>query len=416
MTYFITNRRVRNVYWPYAKKLLLGWYQWLHTRITERYFIDEVLMSEEQDKFEDDVDIYDGYDPHRLIKVLSQEVAFDVVKRYLVQHEPQKFGTCVTHSIKNILRLAGKRLFNGRLDFSEHDIYIDRKTRRAGLDSGMYSGLAIDRVIDKGVAVAGTIPDALTEEDLKIDRDDYPDGVMAPFRLKLLADRGVINCSYNFDRVWEYLTKTYSEHQVRPFQFSIHGMAGWYRSDVPTATGKNYGGHSVMGLTIPFMYRGKRAFFAFDSAYRRGGTWLIAPGVRIVTEDCWNGLGRSIIPVKFIEPIENSLKWGILSDHKPPVIAKPLVSKAKSGDSDDNVSKIQRELIKQGFDIPAIKTSRDYGNYGPQTACAVLAWQLKHAQELYPNRPGAYENIKHWGGKHFGPRSVKLMNKQREQN
>lgn len=403
------QRRFRNIYLPFLKEWLAAPYNRLHTWWFEKWYQEQVSTGEAKEEAEyEDADgavLYEGAN----IEPLQQEDAVEVLRPYLLNHERQNFGMCVTHTVKNIFRFAAKAIFKGYTDYSEHDIYLDRTTRAKGIDNGMNSSATLDRIIEKGVAIAGIVPDPEKESDLNTERSDYPDEEVDPFRIKLLKSREYVSAAGDFDKLWDFITATYAQRGVRPFQFSITSYAGWWKSDVPTATGSVYGGHSVMGLTIPFLYRGKRAFFAVDSSFRNGLVWSIDTGIRIVTEDCWNGLGRAFRPVEFVDPVEKALGGTVVV----PVPKMELLSvTAQYGQSNEHVTKIQKALIAAGFDIPAITTgATDYGYYGQQTADAVLAFHTHFAPAFAMiNSYWTVDRLRELQGKSFGDLSVQVMN------
>lgn len=404
------QRRARNIYWPFIKQYGAAPYNKFHNWLFENYYKEQMRYSEEPVHFTDAEEV-DAVSYTAVGKPLSQEAAFDLVKSYLVDHERQRFGMCVTHTVKNIFRFAAKTLFDAKVDFSEHDIYLDRTTRANGVDSGMNSSRTLDRVIEKGVAINGVVPDPERELDLNLTRADYPDEKVSPFRIKLLKERGFIDARGDFDKVWDFIMENYSKRGVRPFQFSIKAMAGWWKSDVPTATGTVYGGHSVAGLTIPFMYKGKRAFFCYDSSFRSGLVWQVATGVRIVTEDCWNGLGRYVRPVEFIDQVESAL-GGVVSAPVGETKLEKLTITAQFGQENEHVTKIQKALIHFGYDLPAItKAGAPYGYYGTETAIAVKKWQVDFAS-VFNEMASQWnaETLAALEGKSFGNLSVKVMN------
>lgn len=404
------QRRVRNIYWPFLKDILGKPYNAAHNSLNAGYYEEQMKYSEEQDTYTDSEEI-DSVSYSAEGEPLSQEVAFDLVKGYLVLHEKQNFGMCVTHTVKNIFRFAAMSIFDGFVDFSEHDVYLDRTTRQKGIDAGMNSSRTLDRVIEKGVAIHGIVPDPEREIDLKTTREDYPDEIVAPFRLKLLKSRGFIDGREDFDKVWGFIMENYTKRGVRPFQMSIQAMRGWWTSDVPTATGTIYGGHSAVGLTIPFMYKGKRAFFCIDSSFRSGLVWKVDTGVRIVTEDCWNGLGRYIRPVEFIDVIEKELGGSV----EVPVGEKKLehlTVTSQFGQENVHIEKMQKALIAMGFDLPAItKAGVPYGYYGTETAAAVKKFQ-KTFWELFNGLDDQWteESLAALQGKSFGNLSLQVMN------
>lgn len=365
--------------------LLAKPYNALLNKWNEKWYLEQALQSDFAERIEVDEAEGTAYVP--VANALKQEDAFKLVQAYLINHEPQKFGTCVTHSIKNIYRFAAQVLFKGKVDFSEHDIYLDRETRARELDGGMVPSQTLRRIADKGIAIAGIVPDAETQADLKKTRADYPDEIVQPFRLKLIKSHEDNSADRNFEKVWAYITSTYQNEGVRPFQFSITSLKGWWESDVPTATGISLGGHSVMGITIPFMYGKKRAFFAFDSSYRPRGVWQVAPGVRIVTEDCWNGLGRDFRPVRFVDAVEAKI-----TPKKPIVATRPTLDRVPTnavlgmGVSNGGVTILQKALIALGYPIPALvgemSNSTKFGYFGGQTADAVVRWKNDNFEPL----------------------------------
>lgn len=418
------QRRLKNLYIPVLKQLLTKPYRYFHAKYVEHSFAEEYQGSKDIQLDDEGANELPekGYSAEGL--VLTEEDAIELFKeQYQLDHESQSFGTCVAHTMKNIHRFACKACWGGVPNFSEHDVYIDRYTRAQEIDGGMSPSKTLDRMIEKGIAIEGIVPTATEKEDLNIDRDDYPDIPMQPFRVKMLARRGYIAAEKDFEPLWAFLVETYNKRGVRPFQFSIFAMSGWWGNDVPTATGKNYGGHSVMGLTIPFMFGSKRAFLAVDSSYRKGTSWRVARGVRIVTEDCWRGLGRAFRPVEFVPQIESRLlgKPPVATNPIPPSIPttpiqkKAITKTAQFGQSGDNVTEIQKALIEIGFTIPAITSgSSSFGYYGQQTADAVLAFHRKYVSKFTEIDP--YWNDLNLGalkGRSFGALSVAVINKIR---
>lgn len=343
--------------------------------------------------------------------VMQYEDAVAILKPYLIGHIPQILGTCVSHSIKNASRFAVKIAFGRDIDLAEGDIYIDRATKNFGIDGGMYPDLAIPRVAEKGVAIRDVVPTANNIEELAlITRDNYPDNDVAPFRVKLLKDKEIVPCYRNFDALWSMITNEYKTRGIRPFQFSMTSYAGWWGTDLPTATGAILGSHSVVGVVLPFMYGNKRAFFAIDSAYRNGLVWRVGAGIRIVTEDTWNGLGDSARKLEFVPQIEAKLAKAVPVPPPSIVVSAP----AKKGDTGEAVIAIQKALMSLGYDIPAISQGiSDYGYYGAQTATAVLAWHNDNWQKFYAlNAYWTQANLANLKGESFGNLSVQVISGQ----
>lgn len=405
-----------NIYVPVVKQFLTTPYRAVHAQLETNQFVQEYETPQALE-IPGEEETIDAYSNEGVI--LTQEDAVTVLNRFLIDHEPQQFGTCVAHSVKNINRFAVKAAFGGLSDFSEYDVYIDRETRATSIDGGMFSSQAIDRAILKGVAIRGVIPTAVTKKDLEVTRAQYPDSLVAPFRVRLIKARGYIRAEGDFEPVWDYIVDTFNKRGVRPFQISIKSMSGWWGNDVPRATGRNLGGHSALGVAIPFMFGDKRAFFCIDSSYRRGTSWRVAPGIRIVTEDCWKGLGRSIRPIGFVDVIEQKL-GGVISDIPNPVpvpvhvptVPTLLTVGAAFGQSNEHVRRMQKALIATGFAIPAISSgSADYGYYGQQTADAVLNFHIQFAPAFTMLDPyWTLERLRNLQGRSFGDLSVKVMN------
>lgn len=408
------KRRFTNIYLPVIKQFLAYPYRAIHAKLEQNQFAEEYKIDRSIEDAEEAPDTA-TYNAEGII--LTEENAVELLKRYQLNHEPQEFGTCVAHSMKNIHRFATKACFNDVPDFSEHDVYIDRETRGNDLDGGMYPSRTLQRMVEKGIAIKGVVPTALKTKDLNTTRADYPDALLAPFRVKMIKTHKSINAEGAFDLVWNYIVETYNKHGVRPFQFSITSRAGWWGSDVPEATGKTYGGHSAVGLTIPFMFGKKRAFFCIDSSYRRGTTWRVGTGIRIVTEDCWNGLGKIIRPLSFVDVIEKKLGTQIIEDPSVPNVPtlpnQPLLTvPAAMPQQNVHVEAIQKALIANGFDIPAITSgSTGYGYYGQQTADAVLAFHRKFSLAFTQLDPyWTLARLEALEGKSFGTLSIRVMN------
>jgi hypothetical protein len=407
------KNRLANLYWPVVKMLLAKPYNALLNKWNEKWYLEQAIQSD----FEE-VAILPEAEGTSYTTVqnvaLKQEDAFKMVQDYLIDHEPQKFGMCVTHSVKNIYRFAARVIFKGKVDFSEHDIYLDRETRAREIDGGMVPSYTLKRIADKGIAITGIVPDPEKESDLKTTRADYPDEVVQPFRLKLIKSHEEYSANRNFEKLWAYLTSTYVKEGVRPFQFSITSYKGWWSSDVPVATGTILGAHSVMGITIPFMYGTKRAFFAFDSSYRLGSKWQIAPGVRIVTEDCWNGLGSDFRPVRFVDAVEAKINPKMplpISNTKPRLERVPTGALFNMGVSNSGVTALQKALIALGYTIPALagatSNSTDFGYYGGQTADAIVRWKNDNFGTLRALNPNfAVEGLT------FGKECIQFINNQ----
>lgn len=405
------KRRVKNIYLPALKQVLAKPYNYLITKYQLPDFVKEYEESKaiELPVEQEQADAADQYAAEG--KIMTEEDAIELFKqRFNLNHEDQQFGTCVAHTMKNIHRFAVKTCFDGQSDFSEHDVYIDRGTRPNGIDSGMYPSRALDRMIEKGIAIRGVVPTATEKSDLQTTRADYPDELLAGFRIKLIKERRYINAEKDFEPVWAYIVDTFNKKGVRPFQFSIYSMTGWWGNDVPKASGRTLGGHSVMGLTIPFMFGNKRAFLAIDSSYRRGTSWRIAPGVRIVTEDCWNGLGRAIRPLTYIDEVEAKLGGTNIVIPAPP--AEQLLVGAAYGQNNEHVTKIQKALMSAGFDIPAISSGQaQTGYYGEQTAQAVYAFHSHFAAAFTMIDPyWTIERLQQLQGRSFGNLSIQVMN------
>lgn len=406
------QRRLKNIYIPLAKQGLTFVYRYFHGKLEQNQFAQEYQTDKVIEGEDDEVLSTDSYSATG--NILTEEDAIELFKKnYVLNHEPQKYGTCVAHTMKNIHRFAIKTIFGDESNFSEHDVYIDRYTRTKGLDMGMSPSKTFKRMAEKGIAVRGVVPTATSKSDLQTTREDYPDDKLAPFRVKMIKKNTYLQTTRDFEPLWNYLVQTYNTHGVRPFQFSITSRQGWWGKDVPTATGKTYGGHSVMGLTIPFMHGNKRAFLAIDSSYRRGTSWKIGQGVRIVTEDCWNGLGGYVRPVEYVPAIEAALVGAVI----PPVTpdapsAKLLTVTAALGQSNAYVSDIQKALISIGFPMPAITSGNaQYGYYGVQTAEAVLKFQLAHVNRFMARNPmHDAQALRGWKGEYFGEGSIAVMN------
>lgn len=408
--------RLRNVYLP-GLKMLLSWaYRKIHGYLESRYFGE--IYRKQDSALEDEDEIVSSVSPSternslHSLTALSFEEAVELLKPYLLDHEPQKFGTCVAHTYKNALRLALKIVDEEvDVDFSEGDIYIDRETLHLGIDSGMYPSRTLDRIAKKGIAIAGIVPEIEKKEDLsEMTRELYPDEYLEPFRVrgiiggKLIAGRG------DFEAIWGYITDTYiSRESIRPFQASIDSYSDWWGTDLPTATGAILGGHSIVAITIPFELKGERAFFVLDSAYRTGGVWRVGKGIRIVRESVWKKLGKSARSIEFVSQIERELD--VLDVWEQGLITET----AEKNSSGKHVAKIQRALIALGYDIPAITTSEHPGKiegyYGQQTASAVQKWQVDN-WELFYNKDLRWtkEELSSLQGNYFGSLSVIVIN------
>jgi len=402
------QKRLKYIYIPVVQQFLAKPYNWVQnqihlSRVEEEYKTSPAFESEET--MPDSSEQYTGVGV-----ILKEEDAIELFKKYEIFHEDQQFGTCVAHTMKNLYRFAIKACFNGKADFSEFDVYIDRETRGSSIDSGMYPSRTLDRIIGKGIAVRGVIESADEKTDLELTREDYPDELLQDFRVKMLESRSYIKAEQDFEAVWAYIMDTYSSRGVRPFQMSIRSMSGWWGSDVPTPTGRNLGGHSAVGLTIPFKYNGERAFFCIDSSYRRNTTWRVGRGVRIVTESCWRGLGRAVRPVEYLNTIEAKLSG---NDIGLPVEPKPVLTVTGAlGQSNEHIAKIQKALMTVGFDIPAISSGQaEPGYYGQQTADAVLKFHTHFAPAFTALDPyWTLERLKGLRGHSFGNLSVTVMN------
>ncbi len=340
--------------------------------------------------------------------ILSYEEAVEVLRKYEIGHIPQLLGTCVAHTIKNAIRFALKVCRGRDTDLAEGDVYIDRYTTIWGIDQGMSPDKAMARVADKGIAIRDVVPTANNIAELQeITRENYPDDAIQPYRIKpLVGSDPVINAYKNFEGIWDMITNEYKDKGIRPFQVTIQSYAGWWGTDLPTATGTVNGSHSVVGIVLPFIYNGERAFFVLDSAYYLGKVWRVGKGIRIVTESCWRGLGISARTIKFVPAIEEAM-----CVHAP---VHSVDAPAYRGNSGKDVEDIQRFLMSKGFDIPAISSGvSGYGYYGQQTATAVKAWHITNWQAF--NRLNSYwtvETLTALQGNAFGNLSVQVAQQQ----
>lgn len=399
------QRRLRNWYLPAAKVVLAWAYKRAHAAL-ERYTYEKEYKANRA--IEPDMP---SASPMPIAPtaaaVLSYDQAVEIMRKYLINHDPQYFGTCVANTMKNAVRFASKIAFGKDFDLSEGDVYIDRETLAMGLDQGMYPDSTIPRVAEKGIAIRGMVPTATTLDELtRTTRKEYPDASLAPYRIKILTGGSIISAPADFEALWGYITTTYAKSGIRPFQATIWSYSGWWGSDVPQATGQVLGSHSIVGVALPFMYGTKRAFFVIDSAFLTAGVWLVGKGVRIVTEDVWRVLGHQTRKLAFCEAVEAKL-----TQNTTPTLS--VSGTAKRGDSGATVESIQRAMIALGYDIPSVSSGQSaYGYYGQQTANAVKAWQVASWRNFYAlDSQWTEASLAALAGNSFGTLSVQVVNK-----
>lgn len=365
------KRRLHAIYLPAFKVGISYLYRIAHARL-ERYTrkIEAGVIIEDTEQA-----IPDGAGAPDLgsVQYLTFEEAYAEMQKYLISHEPQVFGQCCAHTMKNLHRFAMKTITGKAPQLCEADVYLDRETRQWGNDAGMYPDTTITRIVEKGIAVDGIVPTITTTEGLALTREAFPDAKIQPFRLKALKGKTNILCKYDADIFYTTLAQNYWSKGTRAHQVSIDSMGGWWSGDVPTAGGVNYGGgHSIVVVNIPFKWGNDRAVFAIDSSYLAGGVWRVGAGIRIFTETAWRSYGRELRLIDYIPEIE-----AVMSSKATP---QKITLGAKIGDTGAHVETIQRALMSLGYSIPALKSGQaKYGNYGGQTQTAVLTFTRKQA-------------------------------------
>ncbi len=299
-------------------------------------------------------------------KIDAMELAINI--SYPVQ-EQGKIGSCVAHTVKNLIKLHGRinNTFYKDINVSFYDVYQRRTT--PGLDGGMYPDRAIQSVIENGVAI-DIFKDVFTPEELQTYK--IPEDISKKFRIKPIESFKTFYKMNKQDLI-SFLEKDFNERGLQPIQFSIDSFANWWSGEYPQATGEILGGHSFVILNAVWDDNGTPRVFAIDSAYSTWRQWTINKGWRMPDFDTLSKAMRSLRLIYF-------KKTSIYEKYQ--ALANATI---KYGDKGPLVQLLQEYIIFEGCDIPAGPT----GYFGEQTRQALSCWQKKYLKKDY-------------GGKYWG--------------
>jgi len=296
---------------------------------------------------------------------LALNIAYDVV-------EQGKIGSCVAHTIKNLIKLHGRlnNNFAKDIEVSFSDVYARRAT--PPIDNGMYPDIALRKVIEEGVAI-DIYQDIFTKEELKAYK-------IKPntqnYRIKPIKSFNLYQ-KMSQQRLEEFLKDDFNRHGLRPIQFSINSYANWWNGEYPQASGEIYGGHSFVILNLVFDDKGVKRVFAIDSAYSTWRMWTIKKGWRMPDLETLSKAMRSMRTITF----DTFNKFNALA-----------TATINYGERGQMVKLLQEYLISEGFSIPAGVT----GYFGEQTRKALSQWQIKYLKKDY-------------GGKYWGKISQSMF-------
>jgi len=299
---------------------------------------------------------------------LKYEDAVKLMQELQINHEDQKrIGSCVAQTLVNLAKFNAKNETGHIPPLSVIDIYLDRQTLDLCFDCGMYPDKALNRTTKKGY-LPDMLPYPANENELKqIQRDDK---VFEKYRIKgLIKDYGYIG--YNFEQIWAYITDEFSKGNIVAFQFSITSYRGWWTGgEFPVKDGENLGGHSVVGVGIPFILNGKRGFFVIDSAYSKGKVWSVGRGIRHAMEDTLDFFLRSARYVTFN------------TGTKPNKFERLGYVTIRYGEEGENVALLQEYLEQEGF----FNYDGKKGNFREITRKALSEWQKQYLKKDYGGR------------------------------
>lgn len=287
---------------------------------------------------------------------LLKGVAFDV-------DEQGRVGTCVSHSVRNLVRLYSRLHLPDEIDVAFADLYARRTTQHLGFDAGMFPDTAIRNVINDGIAVKGAVKGIYTLDELKqleLDIDT------ALYRIKPIRDFK-LHTGGGYD-LRDWLKNDFEKNGLRFHQLSIKSYSGWWSGEYPQATGKILGGHSIV---ISNTVMDDNTFVVVDSAYSGWRTWTLAKGWRFPSVDVMDKVMTGWREVDFRKKYNPLEPFAILKS-----------ATISYGDKGEHVKILQRYLISEGCKIPAGIT----GYFGRQTQEALRCWQRKRLFKDYGGR------------------------------
>ena len=287
---------------------------------------------------------------------LLKGVAYDV-------DEQGKIGSCVSHSIRNLVRLNSRLHLPSEVDVSFADIYARRTTQHIGFDAGMFPDTAIRNVINDGVAVKGAVQDVYDLDSLKQLELDIN---TALYRIKPIQDFKLYVAKAYDMRDW--FKQDFEKNGLRFHQLSIKSYAGWWSGEYPQATGDILGGHSIV---IANTVMDDNSFVVVDSAYSGWRTWTLAKGWRFPSIETMDTVMTSWREVNFTKNNNPLEPYAMLK-----------TATISFGDTGEHVKILQRYLISEGCQIPAGVT----GYFLEQTQEALRCWQKKRLFKDYGGR------------------------------
>jgi len=407
------KRRWKNIYLPAIKVAIA--YIW--NKIRDKQYIKELEQRRGRDVIESKDDAPAGTVSPVQGKVYSYEDAVEILKKNLIEVEQQYLGKCVTHTITNAVKWVTRQIYGVPVALSEDDIYIDRETKDIGIDAGMYPDRAIPRVAKKGIALRGVVPVAKTTADLlKNTRDNHPDEKLAPVRLKIIKSHRAY-WGNDFEILWRVVMAE-AQKGLRVMQISIKSYAGWWNGDIPNPrpTDRILGAHSLLIVTLPFMFNGKRALFALDSSYNSGRVWRIGRGVRIMTEDAWRVAGMSFRVIEYTPEIETLLRGKLPEVDNvvlgfDPYALRPVKSAKVGGRRSEAVRTLQKALL---FVLGKGKLFEPTTYYGVYTASLVRAFHEKYWKRFEPygwnwDGSGGKRSLRDLNGQYAGELTIKIL-------
>jgi hypothetical protein len=307
--------------------------------------------------------------------------------------EQGQVGTCAIWTFNNMVRLA-KRTFGLQDNAEEIGItlaYRDLKHRTG--DSGTVVTTAIGKMGKQGIPTKSweTI-----------------------FHRKNLE---AVEQNTEIENGWEFVMDLFSGEYKQAKNFAdavdLDGQLGpewqmqvsvdfseamkWFGQEKPFMDyGKSFvrtGGHSIAGVRNSFSIDtdGDEVFVIIDSAY-----YAHEDGLRRIEKLL---VDAGIVRIRFV-------KMNIVAD--PAVVPEPTTPEVRTfnlkpayyGESGKKIGELQDYLASQGD--ASMKNQPDV--FGPKTARAVLKWQLKHIDLMPGYTP---EILKRYGGRYFGPASIK---------
>ncbi len=171
---------------------------------------------------------------------MRKEDVYSLLSKYAYDVDEQgAVGTCVAHTIRNLIKLHSKLQYDADVDVSFMDIYARRETGQG--DNGMYPDKALSKIQTQGIAVKGIVKDCYTKDCINPKISDE----VAFYRIKPIR-RFSTYYTNSTQSLKEHLKQDFEQNGLRFHQISILSDAGWWNGVYPKITGRILGGHSLV--------------------------------------------------------------------------------------------------------------------------------------------------------------------------